>query len=222
MLCSAGNVLGQQFPTDDAAFHLGLEHGKYVAVHLRLVGHERSGSVQNAGVDLPPGAGLQTIGAGVKEDSVVALVPFFQAAADIFFGRARLQAHVGVGKIVLYLVVLRREVIGFRLSLLPHQLGEGIALVHVVGDGAHVVKKLAQQVPSAFALHHVGAEQQISGSLDRFFQQEFAAALGPDVTEPLVGQSVWPIRRFGGRRKPALVDAAAVAAKGVKIVRMEL
>ncbi len=167
-----GDVLGQQFPTDDASFHFGLEHGKHIAVHLRLVGHQRAGSVQDSGVDLPACARLQTIGTRVKENSVVALVPFFQAAADVFFGRARLQAHVGVGKIVLYLVVLRRKVIGFRLSLLPHQLGEGIALVHVVGDGAHVVKKLAEQIPSAFALHHVGAEQQVSGSLDCFFQQE--------------------------------------------------
>ena len=99
--------------------------------------------MKDAGVDLPTRAWFQTIGSRIKKNSVVALVPFFQAAADIFFGCARLQAHVGVGKIVLYLVVLRRKVISFRFSLLSHQLGEWIALVHVVGDGAHVVKKLA-------------------------------------------------------------------------------
>ena len=170
------DVLGEQIPTDDAAFDLGLEHGEDIAVHLRLVGDERAGSVQDAGIDLPAGAGLQTIGAGVEEDSVVALVPFFQAAADVFFGRAGLQAHVGVGKVVLDLVVLRREVIGFRLALLAHQLGERVALVHVVGNGAHVVEELAEQVPAAFALHDVGAQQQVAGSFDGFFQQELAAA----------------------------------------------
>ena len=157
-MCVSGDVFGQQFPTDDASFHFGLEHGKHIAVDLRLVGHERAGSMQDSGVDLPARTRFQTIGTRMKENSVVALVPFFQAAADIFFGCAGLEAHVGVGKIVLYLIVLGRKVIGFRLSLLTHQLGESIALMHVMGNGTHVVKKLAEQIPSAFALHHVGTK----------------------------------------------------------------
>src|ERR1700730_11609829 len=99
--------------------------------------------MEDAGVDLPSCARFKTVGSRVKQDSVVALVPFFQATADIFFGSSRLQAHVGVGEIVLDLVVLRRKVIGFGLSLLSYELSESIALMHVVGDGSHVVKKLA-------------------------------------------------------------------------------
>src|SRR6266702_3731011 len=115
--------------------------------------------MEDAGVDLPPCSGFETVGAGMEENSVVALVPFFQATADICFRGTWLEAHVGVRKIVLDLVVLRRKVIGLRLSLLSYELGEGVALVHVVGNGAHVVKKLAEQIPSLFALHYVGAEQ---------------------------------------------------------------
>src|SRR5579859_5296234 len=173
-------------------------------------------------VDLPSCAGFETVGTGMEEDSVVALVPFFQAAADVFFGGTRLQAHVGVGEIVLYLVVLRRKVIGFRLSLLSYELGEGVALMHVMGDGAHVVKKFAEQIPSVFTFHYIGTEQEVPGRLDGFFEQELIPGFGPDITEPLVGPGVWSVGRFRGGRKPALVDAPAVAAKGVQIVGMEL
>src|SRR5277367_3605385 len=142
--------------------------------------------MQDAGIDLPSCAGFQTVGAGMEEDSVVALVPFFQAAPDIFFGGTRLQAHVGVGEIVLDLVVLRRKVISLRLSLLSDELGEGVALVHVVRDGAHVVKKLAEQIPSVFTLHYAGTEQQVSSSLDGFFKQELIPGFRTDITEPLI------------------------------------
>ncbi len=152
--------------------------------------------MEDAGVDLPSCAGFETVGAGMEKNSVVALVPFFQAAADICFRGTRLEAHVGVGEIVLDLVVLRRKVIGLGLSLLSDELGEGVALVHVVGDGAHVVKKLAEQIPSLLTLHYVGAEQQVSGSLDRFFEQELFPGFGPDITEALVGQGVGPLDAF--------------------------
>src|SRR5450631_281754 len=178
--------------------------------------------MEDSGVDLPACARFETVGSRVKQNSVVTLVPFFQAVADIILGGAGLQAHIGVGEVVLYLVVLRRKVIGFGLSLLSNEFGESIALMHVVGDGSHVVKKLAKQIPSAFTLHHFSAEQEISGRFDRFFQQELFAAFGPDITQSLVGQGVGPVRRLRGRRKPALVDAATMATESVKIVRVEL
>jgi hypothetical protein len=89
-----------------------------------------------------------------------------------------------------------------------------------VRDGAQVVKKLAQQIPSAFALHHVGAKQQVPGNFDRLFQKEFPAPLRPDVTQSLIGQSLWSVRSLGRRGKPALVNAAAVAAERVEIIRV--
>ena len=88
---------------------------------MRLVGAERTGRVQDARADEPAGAGLQAIGAGEIEDAVVAFVPIFEAFADLRLGRAGLEAHEGVGEIVADVVVLRREIIGFRLAFLADQ-----------------------------------------------------------------------------------------------------
>ena len=73
------HILHQQIPRHRAAFHHGLEHAEHVGIHLRLIGHQRPGRVQNAGVDLPAGARLQLVGFRVIEDAVVALVPALQA-----------------------------------------------------------------------------------------------------------------------------------------------
>ena len=56
------NVLDQQIPRHRAAFDQRLIHREDVGIHLRLVGDQRSGGMQNAGIDLPSGAGFQLIG----------------------------------------------------------------------------------------------------------------------------------------------------------------
>ena len=53
------HVFDEQVPGHRAAFHQRLEHGEHVGVDLRLVGDQRARRVQDAGVDLPAGAGLQ-------------------------------------------------------------------------------------------------------------------------------------------------------------------
>ncbi len=166
------HILGQQTPIDDAAFHHGLEHREDVAVDLRFVGDQRSRGVQNSGIDLPARAGLQPVGARMEQNSVVAFVPVFEASPHVVFRGAGLEAHERVREIVFGEIVLRREVVRLGLAALPHQFGLRVALVHVMRDGAHVVEELAEQIPSAFALHHVAAEQQIARRLDGVFQQE--------------------------------------------------
>ena len=116
--------------------------------HLRLVGAERPGGVQDAGIDLPAGAGLQPVGPRQEGDAVVALVPVLEAAAHVLLGGARLEAHEGVREVVVGLVVLRREVVRLGLAAAADQLGLRIALVHVMRDRAHVVEELAEQVPA--------------------------------------------------------------------------
>ena len=122
---------------------------EHVGVHLRLVGDQRTGRVQNAGVDLPPAAGLQLVRARVVEDAVVALVPALQAAAHVVARGAGVEAHEGVGKIVVLEVVLRREIVGLGLALLADARGELVVLVHVVRNRAEIVEELAEQVPAA-------------------------------------------------------------------------
>ena len=95
-----GHVLDQQLPRHRPALDQRLIHAEHVGAPLRLVGHQRAGGVQDAGRHQPAGAGLQPIGLAEVEDAVVALVPAFQAAADVVLGRARLQAEEGVGEVV--------------------------------------------------------------------------------------------------------------------------
>ena len=109
--------------------------------------------MQDAWVYLPPAARLETIGAGVEDDSVVPAIPVLQAAVDIFFCGSGLEAHVGVGEVTAELIVLRRKVISFRLALVSNQFGEFVALVHVMRNRAQVVEELAQQIPALFTLH---------------------------------------------------------------------
>ncbi len=161
------HVLGQQAPVDDSPFDLGLKHRKDVAVHLRLVGDQRSGRVQDAGIDLPSGSRLQLEGAGEKEDAVVALVPVLETAPHIGLGRSRLEPHERVRKMVFELVVLRRKVIRLGLAAAADARGILVALVHVMRNRAQVVEELAEQVPAAIARHDRRSDQQIAGFLDR-------------------------------------------------------
>jgi hypothetical protein len=163
------DVLGHQAPIDDAAFDDRLKHGEDVACDLRFVGDQAIRGMQDSGIDLPACAGFQPVGAGVKQDSVVAFVPVFETAPDIVLGGAGFETHEGVGEIVLGEVVLRREVVGFRFPALAHQLGLGVALVHVMRDGPHVVEEFAEEIPSALALDHIGAEEEVARVLDGVF-----------------------------------------------------
>src|ERR1700722_8047037 len=106
--------------------------------------------MKNSRIYLPAFAHDEPVGTSMLEDAVIALVPLLQASTDIRLCRARFKAHVGVGKIVFHLVVLRRKVVCFRFPLLPYELCELVALMQMVRDRAQVVEEFAEQVPSAF------------------------------------------------------------------------
>ena len=127
--------------------------------------------MQNARIDLPPGSRLQLVGSRVIQNAVVALIPALQAAPQSSLRRARLQPHERVREIVVLEVVLRREIVRFRLALLPHARGEFIVLVQVMRDRPQVVEELAQQVPAAISLHTSGAKKLVAHGLDRLFEQ---------------------------------------------------
>jgi hypothetical protein len=75
--------LTSRIPRHGAAFDQRLIHREDVGIDLRLVGHQRAGGVQNAGIDLPSGAGFEFVGAGEIENFVIAFVPLFETAADV-------------------------------------------------------------------------------------------------------------------------------------------
>jgi len=127
-----------------------------------------------------------------------------------------------VWEVVLNLVVLRREVVGFGLAFLAHQRRELLRLVHVVRNRSHVIEELAQQIPSAFTLHDVGSEQGIASDFHRLLEEELFALIRVDVAQPLIGKRCRAVGGLGGRGEPALVDASAVSAKGVQVIGVEL
>ena len=94
----------------------------------------------------------------------------------ILFRSAGFETHERVRKIVIDLVVLRRKVVSLGLALLPDLRRELIALMQVMRNRAHVVEKLAEEIPSAFALHHVRPQQKVSGGLNRVLQQKLFTA----------------------------------------------
>ena len=100
LMAARRDILHQQFPRHGAALHHGLKNGADIRIHLRLVSDQRTGRMQNPGVDLPACSGAQFVGFRVVEDSVVAFIPALEAAADIVLGRAGFEAHEGVGEIV--------------------------------------------------------------------------------------------------------------------------
>ena len=53
------------------------------------------------------------------------------------------------------------------LWLEADQGGVSSALMHVMGDRAHVVEEFAEQVPSTVALHHSRSDEQIARRLHR-------------------------------------------------------
>jgi hypothetical protein len=157
----------------------------------------------------------------MKENSVVAFVPILETAPHVILSGAGFEPHERIGKIVFRQVVLWRKVIGLGLPALANQLGDLIALVHVMRDGAQVVEELAQQIPTALTLYHFGAEQEIAGILHSSLEKESLTAVQPDVTQALVLQRLRPIGCFGRRRKPAFINPSAMRSECVEIIGME-
>jgi hypothetical protein len=177
--------------------------------------------MEDTGIDLPAGSGLQPVRARQEQDAVVSLAPVLETAPHVVFRRARLEPHEGKRKRIFNLVVLRRKVIRLGLAFLPDELCERVALVEVMGNRAHVVEELAEEVPSAFALHRRRAEQQIAAFVDKRLEQHTPAVLHPHVAEPFVVGSARSIRRARRRREPPFVDAAPMRAERVEIVGMQ-
>jgi len=135
-------------------------------------------------------------------------------------GRARLEAHEGVRKIIADVVVLRRKIITLRLAFLPDQFGLLGVLVHVMRDWPHVVKKLRVHRPLAVLLPDSTADD-VCAALGHSVAQREAISPVHHVAQSLVRHAPF-VGRLGGGAEPALVDAAAIQPIGVRVVRMQL
>ncbi len=213
-----GHVLDEQRPGDDPSLDERLVHAEDVGTPLRFVGHERAGGVQHARRHEPAGAGLQTVGLGVAEDAVVALVPAFQAAADVGLGGAGFQAEEGVREVVTDGVELGWKVIRLRLTLLSDFRSLLVVLVHVVGDRPQVVEELAVDRPPRVTVPDRLADQLRALQRHRLLERKRPLAVDDGVAEPFVRRGAFVRGRRGGS-EPALVDAPAVSPQGVNVLR---
>src|SRR5215467_7687672 len=177
--------------------------------------------MQNAGIELPSGAGSELVGLRVKQDAVVALVPALEALAYFVFRCARIESEKGVREAVLRQIVLSRKIVSFGLPVLTHRSRIGFGLVHVVRNRPEVVEKLAQHVPAVLRAHDVGAQKFIAQRFDGLLQQD-ALAVDGDVTQALVLPRAFAVPGLGGGGKPALVDTAAVSAERVEVAWVKL
>ncbi len=216
-----GDVFDQEVPGHAAAFDERLIHGEDIGIDLRLVGNERAGGVQNSRIDLPASAGLELIGAGEIEDAVVAFIPLFETTAEVSLRCPGVQTHEGVGEVVLFEVVLRREVVGFGLAVLAYKRGLLVALVQVVRNGAEVIEELAKQIPAAILLHHGRAQEAISGGFDGLFEQGFFAT-ELDVTQALIMARLKGRWRLWWWRRTSVRRCRRDARPERKVARVEL
>ena len=215
-----GHVLDQERPRHLAPFHQRLVHPEHVRAPLRLVGAKRTRRMQHARRNQPARPRLEPVRTRKIQNPVVALVPVLKALPDLRLGRPGFKSHERIREIVPHWIVLRREIIGLRLSFLPHQSGLFLGLVHVVRNRPHVVEKLRVHRPLAILIPDRLSNQHRTALGDCLSQREPGIARH-HITEALVLSPVLVRRRRRGS-KPTLVNPAPVQPKRVEIVRMQL
>ena len=213
------HVLDEQAPRHRPSLDERLKHCEHVAAPLWLIGEQRARSVQDARRDQPACATLEPVGLGEVDDTVVATVPVLQALPHVLLRGARLQPHERVGKVVVAVVVLRREVIALRFAFLADELGILERLVHVMGDRPHVVEELRVDGPLLVAVPDLLADE-LRGPLADGITQEEPLAVEHAPRQSLVGHAALG-GGFGRAGEPPLVDAATVEAVGVVVVGVE-
>ena len=215
-----GHVFDEEAPRHFAAFDEALIHAKDIAAPLRFVGAEAAGGVENTGVDEPAGAGFEAVGFGEIEDAVVSLVPVGDALADFVARGAGLKSHESVGEVIADVVVLGREVVGFRFAFLTHEGGLGGALVHVMGNRPHVIEEFGVDGPFPVFFPDALTDQGGATGVDGVAQGE-ALIADDTVTEAFIGDAAF-IGGLGGGGEPAFVDTTSVQTVGVGVAGMQL
>ncbi len=122
-------------------------------------------------------------------------------------------------------VHLWREVIRLRLPVLPDQTGVFVAVMHVMGQGAHVVEELRVHRPAAMLLPDAFADDAAPVFVDGIAEENLLrppAVLHHHEAQPLMRRGERAVVCGSGRGEPAFVKAAACAAEGVVVVGVEL
>ena len=151
---------------------------------------------------------------------VVALIPVFQALANVRLGRTRLQPHERVGEVVVAIVVLRAKVVALGLAFLPDEgriLGR---LMEVVRDRAHVVKELGIDGPPLVLVPQRRSDDSTGSLGDRILQQELLAVMD-DEALPFMPDAVL-VRGVGRAAEPAFVNSATMRPVRIPVAGSEL
>jgi hypothetical protein len=156
------------------------------------------------------------------ENAVVAFVPVREAFLHLAFGCTRIEAEEGVREVAAMVVELLREIIGFRLARASYVRRHFVGMVDMMRKRFLVVEVLGVHHPSAVFLHDFAAQYVGAGDLERVFQQHPGRIVDMDEGETFEGRGERAVVGLGRRCEPALVDAAAVGAVCVIIVRVKL
>lgn len=214
-----GHVFDEERPGNFAALDQRLIHAEDVAAPLRFISAKGTGGVKNARRNQPTSAGLEAIGARKIEYAIVAFVPIFKATADLTFGRARFEAHECVREIVTNVVVLGWKIVRLGFAFLADEFGLLRVLMHVMRNRAHVIEELGIDGPLPVFLPNLLADDRWAAFGNCLAQGETLFA-GNDVAETFVGRPVF-VGGGGCGGEPTFVNAAAIEAKGVEIVRVK-
>ncbi len=93
--------------------------------------------------------------------------------------------------------------------------------MQVVGQRVHVVEELAVHHPATVLVDGVLAQELDRAVVHRVAQRDLAVVIDVDVAQALVPGGAGAIIGCRGGREPALVDAAALAAQGIQVVRVQ-
>ena len=173
--------------------------------------------MKNAWRNQPTSARLQFVSFAEVKNSVIPFVPALEALAKVFFGGTRFQAKESVGEVIAHGIKLGWEIIGFRFAFLTDLCSLIFTLVHVVGDRAHVVKKLAINWPLLVFLPDCCAYQLLTFYIHRILEQEGSFAIHHNIAVAFVNFTIFVGSRGGGS-KPSFINAPTMGTVGIKIL----
>jgi hypothetical protein len=130
-------------------------------------------------------------------------------------GGAGLKAEEGEGEVAAMVVELSGEVVGFWFATLPYRRGLWFPMVDVVGEGVLIVEEFRVHRPCAIRIPETIADEvafELRHGVAEQHTLVFLISTDYNPAQALVWGGEGAIVRWGGRGKPAFVNAAAGAA----------
>jgi hypothetical protein len=116
--------------------------------------------MEDSGWNQPACSRFEAVGLGKIKDSVITLIPFFEAPPDILLLGAGLKSKIGMRENSGRSIELRRKIVALRLAFAAHKLCLFLALMQVMRYGAEIVKKLTVDRPAMVLVREFSARMR--------------------------------------------------------------